>query len=104
MRSASGCASGSANPPASSAGVKPRGSSSSARGFPRVSAMIVSRTRSSRGPGIARGEQEACIVVSDPVDDQLRQPAERVDGLARHEHDRHWLRQQPARDERERQG
>jgi len=52
MRSVSG-APGSANPPASSAGVKARGSSRSARGFPRVSAMIVSRTRSSRGPGIA---------------------------------------------------
>ena len=40
-------ASGSANPPASCVGVSPRGSSSSASGFPRVSAMILSRTRSS---------------------------------------------------------
>ena len=38
------------NPPASSAGVKPRGSSSNASGLPRVSATIRSRTRSSSGP------------------------------------------------------
>jgi hypothetical protein len=40
-------------------------------------------------------------VITDPGDDQLRQPAEHRDGLARHEHHRHPLRQQPARDERE---
>ncbi len=38
------------NPPASSAGVRPRGSSSSASGLPRVSATIRSRTCSSSGP------------------------------------------------------
>ena len=44
---------GSANPPASSAGVSPRGNSSSASGLPRVSATIRSRTRSSSRPAIA---------------------------------------------------
>ena len=38
------------NPPASSAGVRPLGSSSNASGLPRVSATIRSRTRSSSGP------------------------------------------------------
>ena len=37
------------NPPASSAGVNPRGSSNNANGFPRVSATSRSRTRSSNG-------------------------------------------------------
>ena len=50
IRPASGVAPGRPNPPASSAGVSPRGSSSSASGFPRVSAMIRSRTRASSGP------------------------------------------------------
>ena len=39
-RLATGRASGSPNPPASSAGVNPRGSSSNASGLPRVSATI----------------------------------------------------------------
>jgi hypothetical protein len=37
------------NPPASSAGVKPRGNSNNASGLPRVSATIRCRTRSSNG-------------------------------------------------------
>ena len=41
------CASGSPKPPASCVAVNPRGNSSNANGFPRVSAMIRSRTRSS---------------------------------------------------------
>jgi hypothetical protein len=45
---------GSQYPPANSAGVIPRGSSSRASGLPRVSATICSRTRSSKGPGITR--------------------------------------------------
>ena len=53
MRPISGVAPGRPNPPASSAGVSPRGSSSSASGFPRVSAMIRSRTRASSGPASA---------------------------------------------------
>ena len=42
----------SAKPPASSAGLRPRGSSSSASGLPRVSATIRSRTRRRARPGI----------------------------------------------------
>ena len=47
IRPDSACASSSPKPPASCVAVKPRGSSSNASGFPRVSAMIRSRTRSS---------------------------------------------------------
>ena len=50
IRPATAGAPDSPNPPASSAGVRPRGSSSSASGLPRVSATIRSRTRSSSGP------------------------------------------------------
>ena len=61
IRPVSGPRSGSPNPPASSAGVSPRGSSSSASGLPRVSATIRSRTRSSSRPGTADGEQRAGV-------------------------------------------
>ena len=50
MRPASAGSPSSPKPPASSAGVRPRGSSSSASGLPRVSATMRSRTRSSSGP------------------------------------------------------
>lgn len=50
-RFASGCVSGRPNPPASSAAVNPRVNSTNASGFPRVSATILSRTRSSSRPG-----------------------------------------------------
>ncbi len=52
VRPGRGCTSGRPNPPASSTGVSPQASSSRASGFPRVSAMTRSRTRSSRRPGI----------------------------------------------------
>ena len=51
IRLASGRASGSPNPPASSAGVDPRGSSISASGLPLDSPRIRALTRSSSGPG-----------------------------------------------------
>ena len=44
-----GTAAGRPNPPASSVGVSPLGSSKSARGFPPVSTTILSRTGSSSG-------------------------------------------------------
>ena len=50
MLPASGTAPGRPNPPASSAAVKPRGSSKMASGLPPVSATICSRTRASIGP------------------------------------------------------
>ena len=53
IRLATAGAPGSPKPPASSAAVNPSGSCSSASGFPRASAMIRSRTRSSRRPRIA---------------------------------------------------
>ena len=49
-RPETGAAPANPNPPASSAGVNPLGSSSRAKGFPRVSATIRSRTRASSGP------------------------------------------------------
>ena len=51
IRLGSSRASGRPKPPASSAGVSPRGSSSSASGLPRVSATIRSRTCASSPPG-----------------------------------------------------
>ena len=53
IRLGRGVTSGSPNPPASSAGVNPRGTSSRASGLPRDSATSRSRTRSSRRPGSA---------------------------------------------------
>ena len=52
MRADNGAGSDSPKPPASSAGLRPRGSSSSASGLPAVSAMMRSRMRSSSGPAI----------------------------------------------------
>ena len=51
IRAVSGATLGSSNPPASSDGDRPRGSSRSASGFPRDSAMRRSRTCSSSRPG-----------------------------------------------------
>ena len=74
MRLAKRRASGSPNPPASSAGVNPRGSSSSASGLPRVSARIRALTRSSSGPGIVGVQQQPGLVGGQPLDHELRQP------------------------------
>ena len=60
-------------PPASSAALMPRGSSSSASGLPRVSAMIRSRTCSSSRPGDDRRQQGARVLVTEPLQAQLRQ-------------------------------
>ena len=50
IRAGKDTAAGSPNPPASSVGDSPRGNSSKAKGFPRVSATIWSLTRSSSDP------------------------------------------------------
>jgi hypothetical protein len=103
MRSANGWARERPNPPASCAGVKLRGSSSSASGVAtglgddRLADTLVQRPRD------PSGKQQPCIVVTEPIDDQLGQSPERWAGLARHEQHRDRLREQPARDERERQ-
>jgi hypothetical protein len=57
-----------------------------------------------QGPHHRRGQQQLRIIITDTVKHQLRQPAERRHGLARHKHDRHRLCKQSARDERERNG
>ena len=52
---------------------RPRGSSSSASGFPRVSATIRSRTRSSIAAGLSPLQQRSCIIRVQTADRQLRQ-------------------------------
>ena len=71
----SGAARGRPNPPASSVGVNPRGSSSSARGFPCVSATIRSRTRTSSGAVRASIEQRARVLVGQPLHRSSGRPA-----------------------------
>ena len=66
MRLANGRASGSPNPPASSAGVSPRGSSISASGFPPASPRIRARTRSSSGPGIVASRSDRASSAGSP--------------------------------------
>ena len=66
IRPDSGSPSGSPNPPASSAGVRPWGSSSSASGLPRVSATMRSRTRSSSLPRIAESSRARASRVGEP--------------------------------------
>ena len=101
IRADSETAAGNPNPPASCVGVIPRGSSSNASGFPRVSTMMRSNTRSStragstdssrirasrrpRGPIASRGSRRAFAA------------------LAGREKQRDLLRQQPPGEERER--
>ena len=98
----SGSAVGRPKPPASWAGVSPRGSSRSASGFPPVSATIRSSTdsssraartdsssaRASRRPS---GSTRSCGKRASPCAD-----------VTRREHERDPLRQQTARHERER--
>ena len=101
MLSESGIAPGSPNPPASSAGVNPRGSSNSASGLPRVSLTIWSRTRASSGPGQHRVQQRARIGLAQTLDHQLRQSRQLVARHASREHQADRFRLQAARDERE---
>jgi hypothetical protein len=66
MRPARGVASGSPKPPASSAGVCPCGSSRRARGLPRLSATIRSRTRGSSAPVTAVSSRAVASLVLSP--------------------------------------
>ena len=86
IRPGSGIAPGSPNPPASSAGVSPFGSSSSASGLPCVSATIRSRTRRVQRPGQRRFQQGPGIVVPQPRHFELRQPGQLAARLADREH------------------
>ena len=101
MRLASGRASGRPNPPASSAAVKPRGSSSKASGLPRVSATIRSRTRSSSRPGIAESSSaRASLSLRPPTTSTGRSRSSGSSlGLPHREHQGHRFRQQPPRHE-----
>ena len=103
MRPASAGPPSSPNPPASSAGVRPRGSSSNASGLPRVSATIRSRTRSSSGPATDGLQQRLRFVVGQPSDHELRQTLEMAlaGRLAHREHQPDRLRAQTARHERQ---
>ena len=65
------------NPQVSSARVNPRGSSSSASGLPRVSAMIRSRTRSSTSPGNAERSSSRASTSDKPATTSSGRP---VDG------------------------
>ena len=105
MRLVSGITCGTPKPPASWAGESPRGSSSSASGFPRVSATIRSRTRSSSGPGITESSRTRASCVGESADEQLRQPGQvaPLAGLAGREHQPDRVRREAARNERQRQ-
>ena len=76
MRPASAGSPSSPKPPASSAGVRPRGSSSSASGLPRVSATIRSRTRSSSGPATTASSSARASPSSSPPTTSSVQPVE----------------------------
>ena len=104
MRLANGRASGSPNPPASSAGVNPRGSSISASGLPRGLAEDPGPHPLVERPRDRRVQQQPGLVGGQPLDHELRQPLEHVlvAGLAQREHQPDPLRQEPARHERER--
>ena len=78
MLADNGTAAGSPNPPASWAGVSPRGSSSSASGLPRVSRTIRSSTCSSSRAGKDRLQQRPRIAMAEGLDAELRQSGERA--------------------------
>ena len=75
MLPASGTAPGRPNPPARSACVSPRGSSSKANGLPRVSDTIRSRTRSSIGPGSTESSRARASVCRRPPTASSGNPA-----------------------------
>ena len=102
IRPVSGVTAGRPNPPASSAGVSPRGSSSSASGLPRVSAMIRSRTRASSGPARAESSSARAWSVLQPCYHQLGLPGQFGARIAGREHQRDRVGGQPPRHEPER--
>ena len=71
---------GSPNPPASSAGVIARGSSSSASGLPPASATIWSRTRASSGPARAESRSARASPSARPSIASSGNPASSVPG------------------------
>ena len=99
-----GSAAGSPKPPASWAGVSPRGSSRSASGFPPVSATIRSSTDSSSRAAQDGLQQRPCIPAAQRLDAELREAGQSTAHVTRRERERDPLRQQAARHERERSG
>ena len=93
---------GSPNPPASCAGVSPRGSSSSASGLPRVSATIWSRTRASSGPASTESSSARASPSGSPSTVSSGNPASSVAGIAGREDQADRIGRQPARHEPQR--
>ena len=91
-------------PPASSAALMPRGSSSSASGLPCVSATIRSRTRSSIRPGMTVASRARASASPRPVSHSSGRSASRRSALGSRtrEEQRDRLGQQPPGDEAER--
>ena len=71
---------GSPNPPANSSGVSPRGSSSNANGFPRVSATSRSRIWASSGAVSSASSSASASAVARPVTGRCGSPARWVLG------------------------
>ena len=92
----------SAKPPASSAGVRPRGSSSSASGLPG-SRRRCARARAHPRAAHHRVQQRSGVTVAEPADDQLGEPAQllRVALFAKGEHERDPFGPETAGDEGE---
>ena len=101
MRLAKGRASASPNPPASSAGVNPRGSSISASGLPRASPRIRALTRSSSGPGIVVSSSSRASSAASPSMTSSGNPSRTCSSPDSRsgEHQAQPLRQEPARHE-----
>ena len=94
MLADSGTALGRANPPASSAGVNPRGSSNSASGLPRASATIRSRTCASSGPVSAASSSARASASGRPSTTSSGNPANSLAGNAGREHQADRIRRQ----------
>ncbi len=92
---------GNPNPPASCAAVSPRGSSSSASGFPRRLGQEPVGDPLVQPPRDDRHQQRPRIGTAKTLDHQLRHTAEQIARLPRREQHHHRLRHQPSRDERE---
>ena len=97
-----GAAPGRPNPPASSAGVSPRGSSSSASGLPvRLGDDQVADPRVQR-PGQRRVQQRPRVVLPQPLHLELGQPGQLVPGYPGREHQADRVGGQPPRHEPQR--
>ena len=101
MRPGSASAPGRPNPPASSPGVKPRGSSTNASGLPPVSAMISSRTWVSTGPVSTMSSNARASGPVNPSITSCGSPVSSSAGIPGRKDKPHRLHAQPARHERQ---